>query len=55
MKDVLKIIVAIIVIVIAWKILKFAVGLMVGLIVLGLVVFGVVKLVEATGGPKRIK
>ena len=55
MKDVLKIIVAILVIVIAWKLLKFAVGLMVGLIVLGLIVFGVVKVIEVAGGQKRIK
>ena len=55
MKDVLKIIAAIVAIVIAWKILKFAFGLMIGLIVIGLVVFGVVKLVEAAGGPKLLK
>ena len=52
MKDVLKIIVAILVIVIAWKIFKGLVGLLVGVAVVGLVIYGVVKLVE---GPKRLK
>jgi hypothetical protein len=54
MKDVLKVIGAIILIVIAWKLLKFAVTLMVGLIVVALVVYGGVKLVENVG-TKRIK
>jgi hypothetical protein len=52
MKDLVKLIVAILVILIAWKLLKFALGLMVGLIVVGLVVFGAAKLIE---GQKRIK
>lgn len=52
MKDVLKIIVAIFIIVIAWKIFKGLLGLLVGVAVAGLVIYGVVKLVE---GPKRIK
>ena len=54
MKDVGKIIVAILVIIIAWKLLKFAIGLMVGLIIVALVVYGGVKLVEAAG-TKRLK
>ena len=54
MKDVGKIIVAILVIIIAWKLLKFAIGLMVGLIVAALVVYGAVKLVEAAE-TKRLK
>ena len=54
MKDVGKIIVAILVIIIAWKLLKFAVGIMVWLIVAALVVYGGVKLVEAAG-TKRLK
>ena len=54
MKDVGKIIVAILVIVMAWKILKFAVAIMVWLIVAALVVYGGVKLVEAAG-TKRLK
>jgi high-affinity Fe2+/Pb2+ permease len=54
MKDVLKIILAIFVIVIVWKILKGLIGLLVGLAVAGLVVYGAVKLVENVG-TKRIK
>jgi len=42
------------VIVIVWKILKGIIGLLVGLAVAGLVVYGVVKLVEGTG-QKRLK
>ena len=52
MKNILKIIVAILVIVIAWKIFKGLLGLVVGVAVVGLVIYGVVKLVE---GPKRLK
>jgi hypothetical protein len=52
-KDVLKIILAIIIVVIAWKILKGLIGLLVGVAVAGLVIYGVVKLVD--GGQKRIK
>ena len=54
MKDVLKVIVAIIVIVVAWKILKGLIGLLVGLAVAGLVVYGAVKLVEGAE-QKRLK
>ena len=50
MKDVAKIIVAILIIVIAWKILKGLLGLIVGLVVAGLIVYGGMKLIE---GPKR--
>jgi hypothetical protein len=53
MKDVLKIIVAIVIIVIAWKILKGIIGLLVGVAVAGLVVYGVVKLIDE--GQKRLK
>jgi hypothetical protein len=53
MKDVLKIIVAIVIIVIAWKILKGLIGILVGVAVAGLVIYGVVKLVD--GGQKRLK
>jgi high-affinity Fe2+/Pb2+ permease len=53
MKDVLKIIVAIVIIVIAWKILKGLIGILVGVAVAGLVVYGVVRLID--GGQKRIK
>jgi len=54
MKDVGKIIIAIIVIVVIWKILKGLIGLLVGLVVAGLVVYGAVKLVEGMG-TKRLK
>ena len=50
MKDVLKIIVAIIVIVVAWKIIKGLVGLLIGVAVAGLIVYGGVKLLE---GPRN--
>ena len=53
MKDVLKIVLAIVIVVIAWKFLKGLIGLLVGVAVAGLVVYGVVKLVE--GGQKRLK
>jgi hypothetical protein len=54
MKDVLKIIVAIVIIVVAWKILKGLIGLLVGVVVAGLVVYGVMKLIDG-GGQKRLK
>jgi high-affinity Fe2+/Pb2+ permease len=50
MKDVAKIFVAILVIVIAWKILKGILGLLVGIAVAGLIVYGGMKLIE---GGKR--
>jgi high-affinity Fe2+/Pb2+ permease len=53
MKDVLKIVLAIVIIVIAWKIFKGLIGLLVGVAVAGLVVYGVVRLVD--GGTKRLK
>jgi Na+/citrate or Na+/malate symporter len=53
MKDVLKFIVAIVIIVIAWKILKGLIGILVGVAVAGLVIYGVVKLID--GGQKRLK
>jgi high-affinity Fe2+/Pb2+ permease len=53
MKDVLKIVLAIVIIVIAWKIFKGLIGLLVCVAVAGLVVYGVVRLVD--GGTKRLK
>ncbi len=50
MKDLLKLLLAIVVIVVAWKIIKGIVGLLVGVAVAGLIVYGGVKLLE---GPKR--
>jgi len=52
-KDVLKIVLAIIIVVVAWKILKGIIGLLVGVALAGLVVYGVMKLVD--GGQKRLK
>ena len=46
MKDVLKLIVAIVVIIIAWKILKGILGLLVGVAIAGLVIYGGMKLLE---------
>jgi hypothetical protein len=54
MKDIIKIVVAIIVIVVVWKIVKGLIGLLIGLGVAGLVVYGAVKLIESAG-QKRIK
>jgi CHASE2 domain-containing sensor protein len=53
MKDLLKIVLAIVIIVVAWKILKGLLGLLVGVAVAGLVVYGVYMLVD--GGQKRLK
>ena len=50
MKNVVKIIIAIVVIVVAWKILKGLLGLAVGIAIAGLIIYGGVKLLE---GPKR--
>jgi hypothetical protein len=45
-KDVLKIVVAIVIVVVAWKILKGLIGLAVGIALAGLIVYGGVKLLE---------
>ncbi|HEX6410052.1 MAG TPA: hypothetical protein VFZ88_05615 [Sphingomicrobium sp.] len=50
MKDVLKIVLAIIIIVIAWKLLKGIIGLLIGVALAGLVVYGGMKLLE---GPRN--
>jgi hypothetical protein len=52
-KDVLKVVLAIVIIVIAWKILKGLIGLLVGVALAGAVVYGVMRLVD--GGQKRLK
>jgi F0F1-type ATP synthase assembly protein I len=51
-KDILKLVVAILIIIVAWKILKGIIGLLVGLVVAGLVVYGAMMLID---GNKRIK
>ncbi len=50
MKDVLKIVLAIIIIVIAWKLLKGIIGLLIGVGLAGLIVYGGMKLLE---GPRN--
>jgi hypothetical protein len=49
MKDALKIVLAIVIVVVAWKILKGIIGLAIGVALAGLVVYGGMKLLE---GPK---
>jgi hypothetical protein len=49
-KDVLKLILAIVIIVVAWKILKGIIGLAIGIGLAGLVVYGGMKLLE---GPRN--
>jgi hypothetical protein len=49
-KDVLKIVLAIVIIIGAWKILKGIIGLLVGVAVAGLIVYGGMKLIE---GPRN--
>jgi hypothetical protein len=50
MKDVLKIVLAIVIVVVAWKILKGLIGLAIGVALAGLVVYGGMKLLE---GPRN--
>ena len=50
MKDVLKIVLAIVIIIVAWKILKGILGLLVGVAVAGLIVYGGMRLIE---GPRN--
>jgi hypothetical protein len=50
MKNLAKIVIAILIVVVAWKILKGIVGLLIGIAVAGLIIYGGVKLIE---GPKR--
>jgi high-affinity Fe2+/Pb2+ permease len=50
MSNAIKIVVAIVVIVIAWKLLKGLLGLLIGVALAGLVVYGGMKLLE---GPRN--
>ena len=50
MKGVLKIVLAIIIVVVAWKILKGLIGLAIGVALAGLIVYGGMKLLE---GPRN--
>ena len=49
MKNILKIVVAILIVIVAWKLLKGLLGLLVGVAVAGLLIYGGMKLLE---GPK---
>ena len=49
MGNIVKIIIAILVIVLAWKILKGLIGLAIGVALAGLIVYGSMKLID---GPK---
>jgi hypothetical protein len=53
MTNILKIILAIVILVVAWKIFKGILGLLIGLAVVGLVIYGGAKLLGE--GTKRIK
>ena len=46
MNSIIKIVIAIVVIVVAWKILKGLLGLLIGIALAGLVVYGGMKLLE---------
>ena len=50
MKDVLKIVLAIVIVIVAWKILKGIIGLLIGVALAGLAVYGGMKLIE---GPRN--
>ena len=50
LKDILKIVLAIVIVVVAWKILKGIIGLLVGIAAAGLIVYGGMKLLE---GPRN--
>ena len=50
MNNIVKIIIAIVVVVVAWKILKGILGLAIGIALAGLLIYGGMKLL---GGPKR--
>ena len=54
MKDVGKVIIAILLVVLAWKLVKGVLGIVITLAAIGLLVWGGMKLLEG-GGQKRIK
>jgi hypothetical protein len=53
MNNMVKIVLAIVILVVAWKIFKGVLGLLIGLAVVGLVIYGGARLIG--GGTKRIK
>jgi UDP-N-acetylmuramyl pentapeptide phosphotransferase/UDP-N-acetylglucosamine-1-phosphate transferase len=50
MNNIVKIIIAIVVILVAWNILKGLIGLLVGVAIAGLIIYGGVKLLEGPRG-----
>ena len=46
MKNIIQIIIAILVIIVAWKLLKGLIGLLIGVAAIGLLIYGGVKLLE---------
>ena len=49
MKNVIKIVIAILIVIVAWKLLKGLIGLLIGVALAGLLIYGGMKLLE---GPK---
>ena len=54
MKDVAKVVIAILLVVLAWKLVKGLLGIVITIAAIGLLVWGGMKLLEG-GGQKRIK
>ena len=54
MKDVAKVVIAILLVVLAWKLVKGLLGIVITIAAVGLLVWGGMKLLEG-GGQKRIK
>ena len=54
MKDVAKVVIAILLVVLAWKLVKGLLGIAITIAAIGLLVWGGMKLLEG-GGQKRIK
>ena len=46
MKNIIQIIIAILVIIVAWKLLKGLIGLLIGVAAIGMLIYGGVKLLE---------
>ncbi len=49
MKNIVKIVIAILIVIVAWKLLKGIIGLLIGVALAGLLIYGGMKLLE---GPK---
>jgi hypothetical protein len=46
MKNIIQIVIAILIIIVAWKLLKGLIGLLIGVAAIGLLIYGGVKLLE---------